>query len=105
MLGVLLSLAAIFTSGYVSVACIALLGLANAIMWPAIWPLALEGLGKFTKLGSAMLIMAIAGGALLPLLYGRLVDAFNNQQAYWLLIPCYLIIWHYAAIGHKRRAW
>lgn len=105
LLGMLLSLAAIFTGGYVSVACIALLGLANAIMWPAIWPLALEGLGKFTKLGSAMLIMAIAGGALLPLVYGRLADAFNNQQAYWLLIPCYLIIWYYAAAGHKRRAW
>lgn len=105
ILGLLLSLAAIFTKGYSSVACIALLGLANAIMWPAIWPLAIDGLGRFTKFGSALLIMAIAGGALLPLIYGRLVDAFNAQQAYWLLIPCYIIIWYYAAIGHKRRAW
>jgi glucose/galactose transporter len=102
--GLLFSLIAIFTTGYTSVTFIALLGLANAIMWPAIWPLALQGLGRFTKIGSALLIMAIAGGALLPLMYGRLADMFNTQQAYWLLIPCYLIIWYYAAIGHKKRA-
>jgi MFS transporter, FHS family, L-fucose permease len=81
---------------------VAILGLANAIMWPAIWPLALKGLGSYTKTGSALLIMAIAGGALLPLLYGRLVDSFNTQQAYWILIPAYLIILWYATKGHTR---
>ena len=70
IVGVLFSLAAIFTTGYTSVLFIALLGLANALVWPAVWPLAIHGLGKFTKTGSAMLIMAIAGGALMPLLYG-----------------------------------
>jgi MFS transporter, FHS family, L-fucose permease len=88
-----------------SVFFIALLGLANAIMWPAIWPLALDGLGRFTKIGSALLIMAIAGGALLPLLYGWMVDRFNPQSAYWIIVPCYMIIFYYAFSGHKIRSW
>ncbi|MEI7661531.1 MAG: sugar MFS transporter [Bacteroidota bacterium] len=88
-----------------SVFFIALLGMSNAIMWPAIWPLALDGLGRFTKIGSSLLIMAIAGGALLPLLYGRMVDLFNPQSAYWIIIPCYLIIFYYAWSGHKIRSW
>jgi MFS transporter, FHS family, L-fucose permease len=101
VLGVLLSLSALFTSGYFSVASIALLGFANAIMWPAIWPLAIERLGRFTKMGSALLIMAIAGGALLPLLYGRLADTFSPQQGYWILIPSYLFIYYFARWGNK----
>lgn len=85
----------------VTVLFVALLGFANAIVWPAIWPLALNGLGRFTKTGSAMLIMAIAGGALLPLLYGKLAVNFSTQAAYWLCIPCYLVIMYYAFLGHK----
>jgi MFS transporter, FHS family, L-fucose permease len=81
---------------------IALLGIANSLVWPAIWPLALDGVGKFTKLGSALLIMAIAGGALLPLVYGWLSHLLHStQQAYWIAIPCYLIILYYAISGHK----
>jgi fucose permease len=70
-------------------------------MWPAIFPLAITGLGKFTKIGSALLIMAIAGGAILPLIYGRLSDSWNTQDAYWIMVPCYLFILYYAAAGHK----
>lgn len=88
-----------------SVFFIAMLGLANAIMWPAIWPLAIDGLGRFTKLGSSLLIMGIAGGALLPLLYGRMVDLFSPRQAYWIIIPCYVFIFYYAFAGHKKRSW
>lgn len=80
---------------------VAILGLSNAIMWPAIWPLALNGLGRYTKTGSALLIMAIAGGALLPLVYGRLVDGFSAQTAYWILVPAYLLILWYATKGCK----
>ena len=80
---------------------VALLGLANSLVWPAIWPLAISGLGRFTKTGSAMLIMAIAGGALLPLLYGKLAIGSSTQTAYWICIPCYLIIMYYAFIGYK----
>lgn len=103
IVGILFSIVAITTSGYTAVLFIALLGLANALMWPAIWPLAIEGLGKFTKTGSALLIMAIAGGALLPLVYGSLADMQNigQKNAYWIMIPCYLFILFYAVRGHK----
>ena len=103
ILGIIFSIAAVLTHGYASVLFIALLGLANSLMWPAIWPLAIAGLGRFTKIGSSLLIMAIAGGALLPLLYGWLADKINSQQAYWIMVPCYLFIWYYAVGGHKIR--
>ncbi len=99
--GILFALMALFTHGYISVMFVALLGLANSLMYPSIWPLAIGGLGKFTKIGSSFLVMAISGGALLPLLYGWLADHANAQQAYWMVIPCYLIIGYYAAAGHK----
>jgi glucose/galactose transporter len=83
---------------------IALLGLSNSLVWPAIWPLALDGAGKYTKMGSALLIMAIAGGATLPLVYGKLTQLLHStQQAYWIAIPCYLVILYYAVHGHKIR--
>ncbi len=101
ILGVIFSILAVMTHGLVSVGFIAALGLANSLMWPAIFPLAITGLGKFTKIGSALLIMAIAGGAILPLIYGKLSDAWNTQQAYWIMVPCYLFILYYAVSGHK----
>jgi len=80
---------------------VALMGLANALVWPAMWPLALNGLGRFTKTASAMLIMAIAGGAILPLAYGKIAVNFSTQAGYWICIPCYLVIMYYAFIGYK----
>lgn len=80
---------------------VALLGLANALVWPAMWPLAIAGLGRFTKTGSAMLIMAIAGGAILPLFYGKLAVMYSTQMAYWICVPSYLVIMYYAFFGHK----
>jgi MFS transporter, FHS family, L-fucose permease len=100
-LGVIFTIGAVVTNGYTSVAFIALLGLANSLMWPAIFPLAIDGLGKFTKIGSALLIMAIAGGAILPLVYGQLSELWNSQQSYWLMVPCYLFIGYFAMKGHK----
>jgi glucose/galactose transporter len=85
----------------ITVLFVALLGFANALVWPAVWPLALNGLGKFTKTASAMLIMAIAGGAILPLIYGKLADLYSTQAAYWICVPGYLVIMYYAFIGHK----
>jgi FHS family L-fucose permease-like MFS transporter len=104
LFGVLFALCAIFTHSYVSVLFIALMGLANSLMWPALWPLALAGLGRFTKIGSSLLIMGIAGGAILPLIYGALVDAFNAQQGYWIMVPAYLFIWYYSVKGHKLKS-
>ena len=103
ILGIVLGLGAIFTDGFVSVLFISLLGLGNALVWPAIWPMSISGLGRFTKIGSSFLIMAIAGGAILPLLYGYLADLFDLQQAYWIIIPCYAYILFFATKGYKIR--
>ncbi|GAB2506835.1 sugar MFS transporter [Microbulbifer agarilyticus] len=84
---------------------VALLGFANAMCWPAIWPLALDGLGKFTSKGAALLIMGISGGAILPPLYGHFADTGDGQLAYAIAIPAYLFILFYALKGHKMRSW
>ena len=89
-----------------SVFFVALMGTANALVWPAIWPLALDGLGKFTAQGSALLIMSIAGGAIIPLIFGRLAQTTDSMQtSYWIGIPCYLLVLFYAFKGHKIRNW
>jgi FHS family L-fucose permease-like MFS transporter len=93
---------AMFTKGNIAVICFALLGFTNSVMWPAIWPLALHGLGKFIKTGSALLIMGIVGGAVLPPLYGKFAELIHSKQlAYGLMIPCYLFILYYAWKGDK----
>jgi FHS family L-fucose permease-like MFS transporter len=101
VLGLILSAAAILTTGYISVTAVALLGLANSLVWPAIWPMALAGLGRFTKIGSSLLIMGIAGGAIVPLAYGALAQMLNPSHGYIILMPAYLIILYYAISGHK----
>ena len=118
ILGIVLTPLIVFTDGYTSVLCVAALGIANALVWPAVWPLTLQGLGKFTKTASALLIMAISGGAIIPPLYGQIVDGkkleliasgMNEAEAianastgsYWILLPCYIIILYYAVSGHK----
>ncbi|WP_341476518.1 sugar MFS transporter [Christiangramia fulva] len=103
ILGVIFSILALATTGYVSVGFIALLGLANALMWPAIWPLALADVGRFTKAASSLLVMGIAGGAIIPLLYGALADNWSVHYAYVILLPCYIFIFYFATSGHKIR--
>jgi FHS family L-fucose permease-like MFS transporter len=99
---------------------VALMGLANALCWPAIWPMALQDLGGYTKIASAILIMAIIGGAIFPLIYGSLAETINlaneangvvktaksgNQMAYLILLPSYVMIIFFAFKGHKYRSW
>ncbi len=84
---------------------LAMLGLSNALVWPSIWPLALEGLGKYTAAGSALLIMGIAGGALIPMLYGHLADVTSPQLGYWVMLPWYGLILFYALFGSRLRTW
>lgn len=103
--GIIFSLGVIFTSGITSVIFVALFGFANALVWPAIWPLALSNLGRFINTGSALLIMAISGGAIMPLVWGGLSDAFGSQQAYWVMVPCYLFILFYSIKGCKLKSW
>lgn len=106
ILGVVFTVLAVSTTGYTSVFSIAAMGFANAILWPAIWPLALRGLGKFTNMGAAMLIMSICGGAIFPLVYGGLADSTGNtRESYWLMVPLYLFILYFATKGHKKDNW
>ena len=105
ILGIIFTFGAIFTTGINSIIFVALFGLSNAIVWPAIWPLALHNLGSFISRGSALLIMAISGGAILPLIWGKFSDIFSPQYAYWIMIPCYLIILFYSLRGYKLTSW
>jgi FHS family L-fucose permease-like MFS transporter len=104
LLGIAFSICIYLTSGYTAITFIALLGLANALMWPAIFPMAIEGLGKYTKIGSAFLIMGIAGGAVIPLLYPYLrvtKNLPNNLSFFICTIPCYFYILYYSIKGYK----
>lgn len=114
ILGVVLSLLVIFVRGEVtilghttdiSIWFIVLLGISNSLTWAGIWPLALDGLGRFTKVGASLLIMGLCGNALLPLVYGYFADSFGLREAYWVLVPCYLYLIYYAIYGHKARKW
>ncbi|MFM7223753.1 MAG: sugar MFS transporter [Bacteroidota bacterium] len=89
----------------ITILFVALLGLSNSLIWPAIWPLAIHNLGKFIKTGSALMIMAIAGGAVLPLLWGWISDSWSAREAYWIVVPAYLIILFYALYGYKVKTW
>lgn len=100
LLGILFTVCAFFTKGYVSVGFVAALGLANAMMWPAIFPLAISGLGKFTEKGSAILIMGIAGGAVIPKIFASLKETYDFQAVFFaLMVPCYLYILFYSIKG------
>ncbi|MCD8135969.1 MAG: glucose/galactose MFS transporter [Parabacteroides gordonii] len=104
IIGLISSLLIVLTPMNISIWFVAVLGLANSLMWPALWPMAMKDLGKFTKTGSSLLVMAIVGGAVFPLLFGWLADVSGNmQQAYWICFPAYLMIFYYALSGHKIR--
>lgn len=102
ILSIVFVLVSMFTKGDIAIYSFAVLGFTNSVVWPAIWPLAINHLGKFTKTGSALLIMGIVGGAVLPPLYGKFSEVLGSRQmAYSLMIPCYLFILYFAWSGHK----
>ncbi|TLV00677.1 sugar MFS transporter [Dyadobacter luticola] len=114
LLGTAFTLLIIFTHGQVnflghttdiSIWFVVLLGLANSLVWAGIWPLALDDLGRFTKLGASIMIMGLCGNAIMPLFYGYFADKVDVRQAYWVLLPCYLYLVFYAVKGHKMRKW
>jgi FHS family L-fucose permease-like MFS transporter len=106
ILGLIVTVIAVNSTGFTSVICIAILGFANAVIWPALWPLALSGLGKFTKIASALLVMGISGGAVLPLIYGSIADSIGStQKAYWILVPLYIYMLYFGFAGHKKKSW
>jgi FHS family L-fucose permease-like MFS transporter len=114
VLGILLTVLIIYSRGRVtflnhttdvSIWCVVLLGFANSLVWAGLWPLALDGLGRFTKLGASIMIMALSGNAIMPLFYGYFADLYNVRYAYSILFPCYLYLAFYAFYGHKIRRW
>ena len=114
LLGLTLTLLIIYTKGDVtilghktdiSIWFVVLLGLANSLVWAGIWPLALDGLGKYTKLGASIMIMMLCGNAIMPLVYGYIADIVDVRHAYWMLFPCYLYLVFYAVLGHRIRRW
>jgi glucose/galactose transporter len=114
MLGLVFTLLVIYAKGEVhfmglkadiSIWFLVSLGLANSLVWAGIWPLALDGLGKFTKLGASILIMMLCGNAIMPLVYGYFADVYDVRLAYWILVPCYIYLVFYAVKGHQIRSW
>lgn len=114
ILGLLLSLGIVMVhkdvtilghQGNLSIWFLCALGLPNSLVYAGIWPLSIHGLGRFTKIGSSFLIMGLCGNAIMPVLYGYLADKWDVQQAYWLLIPCYLYLIYFAVHGHKIESW
>jgi FHS family L-fucose permease-like MFS transporter len=101
--GIIVTILIVLLPVGISIYMVALLGLANALMWPAIWPLAIAGLGKFTKMGSSLLVTGIIGGAFLPLLFGYVADVASHQTAYIVCLPAYLYIMYFALSGSKIR--
>ncbi|TDQ19051.1 glucose/galactose transporter [Algoriphagus boseongensis] len=114
LLGTILTLFIVFAEGPIqfwgmtvdiSILFVVLLGLANSLVWAGIWPLALDGLGRFTKLGASLMIMGLCGNAIMPMLYGYFADLYSVRLAYWVLFPCYLYLVFYAVYGHQIRSW
>lgn len=101
-IGIALTVAVAATHGMVSVLMVASLGFANAVLWPAIFPIALTGLGEHTKTGAAIMIMAIVGGAVVPPCYGLLARLAGDQMAYLILVPMYAFILGYAVFARRR---
>jgi len=101
LIAILLVFVALFTHGIMTAIAVILLSFAHAIMWPAIWPLSIRDLGKHTKLGSALLIMAIAGGAIIPLIYGKLAGIYGYQSALTILFVGYVYLIFFATVGYK----
>ena len=114
LLGIIFSLLILFTQKQVvilghktdvSLWFVVLLGFANSMIWAGIWPLAMDGLGRFIKIGASLLIMGLVGNAIMPLVYGYLGDKYGLRDAYWILLPCYLYLVFYAFYGYKIRRW
>ena len=84
---------------------LASLGFPNSLIYAGIWPHAIRDLGRFTKIGSSLLVMALCGNAILPLVYGKMADMTSLQQGYWVLIPCFLYLIWYAVHGYRITHW
>lgn len=103
VLGIIVSVLILALPSAVSIYMIPVLGLANALLWPAVWPLAIADLGNFTKTGSALLVTGIVGAGIVPLIFGYLAGNYGYQIAYAIGLPAYIFIMYYALSGSKIR--
>lgn len=103
--GLVLSVLVLLLPVKVSIWCLVLTGIPNSLIYAGIWPLAIRGLGKWTSLGTSLLVMALCGNALLSLLYGFLTDHMSLQASYWILVPCFVYMIYYAVYGYKIEKW
>jgi fucose permease len=112
IIGLIASLCVIFLPGEIAIYGLIAIGFANSILWGAIWPLAIADLGKFTKTGASLLVMGIVGGAVIPLIFGFIIDIIKTteqssivdyQHAYWIFVPAYLFILYFGTYGYKIR--
>ncbi|MCO5248191.1 MAG: hypothetical protein M9887_04495 [Chitinophagales bacterium] len=93
---------ALVSNGYIAVISFALLGFSQSAMWPVIWPLALNGLGRHTKIASAILVMMIVGGAIIPPLMTQLALALDSKRlGFLIMIPAWLFLIYYATKGYQ----
>jgi len=99
--GIIMATSLLYVSPAVSVWIVSLFGLANALVWPSVWPLALDGLGRFTKTGSSLLVTGIVGGGILLFLFGYLKDLYGMQNAYLISIPSYIYLFYYSISGYR----
>lgn len=97
------SLMVVLMPEQISIFFVVFMALGCSLMWPALWPLAMTDLGKYTKTGSSLMVIAIVGGAVFPTLYGFIKDVVGAQNAYWIVIPGFLYIFYYGIKGHKIR--
>jgi len=107
VIGLVLSAGVYFSEGMVSIVCMIAMGFGAALLWGTIWGLAVRDLGRFTKIGAALLLMSVVGGGLFPLLFGHLIDLYPSrpQTSVLVLVPCYLFLIYYALKGYKIKHW
>ncbi|MCF8224246.1 MAG: MFS transporter [Bacteroidales bacterium] len=113
VLGIIATILLVYLSPRFAFYALLLASFSNSLMWPAIWPLAIKDLGRFTKIGSSLLVMGIVGGGVIPYIFGAIVDAARGtaveatvqhyQAGYWVMLPCYLFILYFAVHGNTIR--
>lgn len=106
-MGCVFSVLVIVLPPQVGIWFLVLMGIPNSVIYAGIWPLAIHDLGKWTNLGSAILVMALCGSAIFPLVKAAIVDSTGCtlQMSYWILIPAFLYMMFYAFFGHKINNW
>ena len=102
LLAILMIVISINTQGLLSMWSILAVGLFNSIMFPTIFTLTLEGLGDLKAQASGLLCMAIVGGAIIPFVFGSLIDNFGFKTAFILTLICYGYIMYYGRLKHMK---